>query len=198
MNTPIVSLDQLQANQIYSYADYLTWQLTERIELLKGFIRQMAAPNRKHQKVSGKLYKPFADFLWKKPCEVYYAPFDVKLIKNPQGKTVKEIYTVVQPDICVITHQSKLDEQGCLGSPDLIIEIVSESNAKRDIQEKYELYEENGVLEYWIVRPYENTIQQFYLENEKYVLKKTYFSDDKISPIILPDFSIDLAEVFEE
>ncbi len=98
----------------------------------------------------------------------------------------------------MICDQSKLDEQGCLGSPDLIIEIVSESNAKRDIQEKYELYEENGVLEYWIVRPYENTIQQFYLENEKYVLKKTYFSDDKISPIILPDFSIDLAEVFEE
>jgi Uma2 family endonuclease len=198
MNTPIVSLDQLQANKIYSYADYLTWQLSERIELLRGYIRQMAAPNRKHQKVSINLTGFFWNYLRKTTCGLYEAPFDVKLIKNPQGKTAKEIYTVVQPDICVICDQSKLDEQGCLGSPDLIIEIVSEGNVKRDIQEKYELYEENGVLEYWIVRPYENTIQQFYLENEKYVLKKTYLSDDKISPIILPDFSIDLAEVFEE
>jgi Uma2 family endonuclease len=198
MNTPIVSIEQLSFDKIYSYDDYLTWQFTERIELLRGYIRQMAAPNRRHQRVSGRFYKHFADFLYKKSCEVYYAPFDVKLIKNPQGKTAKEIYTVVQPDICVICDPNKLDEQGCLGSPDLIIEIVSENNVKRDVQEKYELYEENGVLEYWIVRPYENSLQQFYLEQEKYVLKKTYLSPDTISPIILPNLSIDLSEVFEE
>jgi Uma2 family endonuclease len=75
---------------------------------------------------------------------------------------------------------------------------VSESTAKRDIQEKFELYEENGVLEYWIVRPYENTVQQFYLENDNYQYKKTYIETDKISPIILPELVIDLVEVFEE
>ncbi len=75
---------------------------------------------------------------------------------------------------------------------------MSESTAKRDIQEKFELYEENGVLEYWIVRPYENTVQQFYLENDNYQYKKTYIETDKISPIILPELVIDLVEVFEE
>jgi Uma2 family endonuclease len=194
----MITLDQLNPNQIYSYADYLSWQFSERIELLQGYIRQMAAPNRRHQRVSLNLTLILGNYLRKSKCNLYEAPFDVKLVKNPQGKTAKEIYTVVQPDICVICDQSKLDEQGCTGSPDLIIEIVSESTAKRDIQEKFELYEENGVLEYWIVRPYENTVQQFYLENDKYQYKKTYIETDKISPIILPELLIDLVEVFEE
>jgi Uma2 family endonuclease len=194
----MITLDQLNPNQIYSYADYLSWQFSERIELLQGYIRQMAAPNRRHQRVSLNLTLILGNYLRKSKCNLYEAPFDVKLVKNPQGKIAKEIYTVVQPDICVICDQSKLDEQGCTGSPDLIIEIVSESTAKRDIQEKFELYEENGVLEYWIVRPYENTVQQFYLENDKYQYKKTYIETDKISPIILPELLIDLVEVFEE
>lgn len=194
----MLTLDQLNPNQIYSYADYLSWQFSERIELLRGYIRQMAAPNRRHQRVSLNLTLILGNYLRKSKCNLYEAPFDVKLIKNTEGKTAKEIYTVVQPDICVICDQTKLDEQGCTGSPDLIIEIVSESTAKRDIQEKFELYEENGVLEYWIVRPYENTVQQFYLENNKYQYKKTYIETDTVSPIILPDLVIDLTEVFEE
>jgi Uma2 family endonuclease len=176
----------------------LTWDFSERIELLKGYIREMAAPNRRHQRVSSNLHGFLWTYLRYATCRLYSALFDVKLIKNAQGKAAKEIYTVVQPDICVICDKTKLDEQGCIGSPDLIIEIVSESTAKRDIQEKFELYEENGVLEYWIVRPYENTVQQFYLENEKYQYKKTYIETDKISPIILPELVIDLVEVFEE
>jgi Uma2 family endonuclease len=192
------TLDQLNPNQIYSYADYLTWQFVERIELLKGYIRQMAAPNRLHQTISGNLFREIAYPFKGHSCRVFAAPFDVKLVKNPASKTAKEIYTVVQPDICVICDRSKLDEQGCMGSPDFIIEIVSESTAKRDIQEKFELYEENGVLEYWIVRPYENTVQQFYLENDKYQYKKTYVETDKVSPILFPDLVIDLEEVFAE
>ncbi len=197
-NLLMQTLDQLNPNQIYSYADYLTWQFSERIELLKGYIRQMAAPNRRHQRISSNLHGSLWSYLRYAPCRLYAAPFDVKLVKNPAGKTAKEIYTVVQPDICVICDKSKLDEQGCTGSPDFIIEIVSESTAKRDIQEKFELYEENGVLEYWIVRPYENTVQQFYLENDKYQYKKTYVETDKVSPILFHDLVIDLEEVFAE
>jgi Uma2 family endonuclease len=194
----MITLDQLNPNQIYSYADYLTWQFSERIELLKGYIRQMAAPNRFHQTLSINLATQIAYAFKGQPCRVFAAPFDVKLVKNPQGKTDKEIYSIVQPDICVICDRTKLDKQGCLGSPDWIIEIVSESTAKTDIKDKFELYEENGVLEYWIVRPTENSIERFFLENEKYVYKGTFVKEDIISPILFPELVIKLEEIFEE
>jgi Uma2 family endonuclease len=194
----MLTLDQLNPNQIYSYADYLTWQFAERIELLKGYIRQMAAPNRFHQTLSGNLFREIAYTFKGHPCRVFAAPFDVKLVKNPEGKTDKEIYSIVQPDICVVCDKTKLDKQGCLGSPDWIIEIVSEGTAKTDIKDKFELYEENGVLEYWIVRPTENSIARFFLENEKYVYKGTFVKEDSISPVLFPDLVIKLEEIFEE
>ena len=194
----MLTLDQLNPNQIYSYADYLTWQFSERIELLKGYIRRMAAPNRFHQTLSINLAREIAYTFKGHSCRVFAAPFDVKLIKNPQGKTDKEIYSIVQPDICVICDRAKLDKQGCLGSPDWIIEIVSESTAKTDVKDKFELYEENGVLEYWIVRPIENSIERFFLENDKYVYKGTFVKEDIISPILFPELIIKLEEIFEE
>lgn len=193
----ITSIDQLDANQRYSYADYLAWQFTERLELLKGHIRQMAAPNRKHQGISSNLLGGFYNYFKNKECRVYHAPFDVRLVKNAQGTTDKEIYSVVQPDICVICDLSKLDDRGCLGAPEFIIEIVSPSNSKTDVQDKFELYRENGVLEYWIVYPEPANIYQFVLENEKYELKKIHAQGDFISPSIFPDLSVDLNEVFE-
>jgi Uma2 family endonuclease len=194
----MLTLDQLNPNQIYSYADYLTWQFSERIELLKGYMRQMAAPNRFHQTLSGNLFREISYAFKGHPCRVFSAPFDVKLIKNPEGKTDKEIYSIVQPDICVICDRAKLDKQGCLGSPDWIIEIVSESTAKTDIKDKFELYEENGVLEYWIVRQTENSVERFFLENEKYVYKGIFVKEDIISPILFPELLIKLEEIFEE
>ncbi|MFY7786487.1 MAG: Uma2 family endonuclease [Thermoflexibacteraceae bacterium] len=194
----ITSIEQLNPNTVYSYADYITWQFAERIELLKGYIRQMSAPNRHHQTVSGNLHREFATYFRGKSCRVFHAPFDVKLVKNPAGKTEKDIYTVVQPDICVICDRSKLDVQGCLGSPDLIIEIVSPSSTKTDVKDKFALYQENGVLEYWIARPSENTIEQFFLENDHYVFKGIYVKEETFSPILFPDLLINVEEVFEE
>ena len=194
----ITSLNQLDFSKTYSYADYITWQFEELVELLKGKIMPMAAPNVKHQRISTNLVGYFWRYLHGKSCKLFHAPFDVRLIKNPLGKTQKELYTVVQPDLCIICDASKLDEQGCLGAPDLIIEIVSPNNSKRDVQDKFELYQENGVKEYWIVRPYENTVQQFFLENEQYRYIKTYVPKDTISPIILPDLVLELDKIFEE
>jgi Uma2 family endonuclease len=194
----MLTLDQLNPTQIYSYADYLTWQFSERIELLKGYIRQMSAPNRFHQTLSINLAREIAYAFKGHECRVFAAPFDVKLVKNPQGKTDKEIYSIVQPDICVICDRTKLDKQGCLGSPDWIIEIVSESTAKTDVKDKFDIYEENGVLEYWIVRPIENSIERFFLENEKYVYKGTFVKEDVIAPILFPELLIKLEEIFEE
>jgi len=196
----ITSLAQLDFDKNYSYADYLTWQFEQFIELFKGKIMPMSAPSRLHQEISRRLTSIFDHFLEYRACgcKVYAAPFDVRLVKNPFGKTEKEIYTVVQPDICVICDLEKLDDKGCLGSPDLIIEIVSPNNSQRDVKDKFELYQENEVKEYWIVRPYENTVEQFFLENGKYAYKGTFVKNDCLSPLILPDLEVDLKRVFEQ
>lgn len=194
----ITSISQLDTTKTYTYADYLMWQVSERLELLKGYIRQMSAPNRRHQGISWNLSREFATHLKNAPCRAYSAPFDVRLVKNPQGKTNKEIYTVVQPDICIICDLSKLDDRGCIGAPELIVEIVSPTNSRTDVKDKFELYQECGVLEYWIVRPEEKSIEQLCLVDGKYHINRYYTDEDHISPTIFPELSIDLKEVFED
>ncbi|MDX1942881.1 MAG: Uma2 family endonuclease, partial [Saprospiraceae bacterium] len=149
----ITSLDQLSMDGTYTYADYLTWQFEERIELIKGRIFKMSpAPSRKHQRASIVLSSIIFDFLRAGPCEVYSAPFDVRLLDSKKKKkSNKEIYSVVQPDICVICDAEKLDDRGCIGAPDWIIEILSPGNNKKEVDNKFRLYEENGVREYWVV-----------------------------------------------
>jgi Uma2 family endonuclease len=105
---------------------------------------------------------------------------------------------VVQPDLCVICDKSKLDEQGCIGSPDLIVEILSKGNSKKEMRIKYDLYEETGVGEYWVVFPYEQVLQQFILEKGKYQLKGSFAEDDIFKAYLFSDLEIDLAEIFRE
>jgi len=115
------------------------------------------APSVKHQMISSNLNRIFSNYLIKKTCEIFCAPFDVRLPKNGQ-KERKNVYTVVQPDICIICDPEKLDDKGCIGPPDMIIEITSPNNSKHDVKVKYQLYEKHGVREYWIVFPYEQTL----------------------------------------
>jgi Uma2 family endonuclease len=193
----IFSLQDLDVTKQYSYADYLTWQFSERIELLKGYIRQMAAPSSKHQRIAFQLVKTFGIFFETHPCRVYFAPFDVRLYNRKKSLLAdKDIYTIVQPDICVICDSSKIDEKGCNGSPDLIIEILSPSNAKTDLQDKYKLYEESGVTEYWVVFPNDCIIQQFVLEDDRYKIHGVFDNGKSITPFLFPDLSIELEEVF--
>jgi Uma2 family endonuclease len=96
----------------------------------------------------------------------------------------------------VICDESKLDDFGCLGAPDLIIEILSEGNKNRDIQEKHALYEENFVKEYWIVFPKEQMVQIFHLENEKYGLPEVYELEDEIHSKVLEGFIVINSSIF--
>jgi len=160
----------LDLNKRYTYADYLTWMDDVRRELIEGFIKMFPAPRDIHAKIS-------KNIVWileygirqnKGRCELRYAPFDVRFPINGETENHK-IYTVVQPDICIICDPSKLDDDGCLGAPDMIIEIVSPSTAKRDTNEKFLLYEKHGVKEYWIVYPKDKAVNAFILqENGKY------------------------------
>ena len=196
----IQNLSTLDANKIYSYADYLTWQVQERFELIKGRLFKMSpAPMRYHQEISRNLLRLFSGYLYKKPCKVFHAPFDVRLPKSKDDQRDEQIYTVVQPDIVVVCDRSKLDRRGCLGAPDLIIEILSPATAAKDVKDKFVLYEEAGVREYWIVHPEEAILEVFRLdERGKYQLEKIYTREDTVTVGIFDDLTIALRDIFEE
>lgn len=133
----ITSLSQLDLNNKYSYADYLTWKFEDAVELIKGQILPLVAPNRKHQAIVRDLTGFFFNFLQNKPCEFYPAPFDVRLYDHHKSiRANKEVFTVVQPDICIICDPSKLDDKGCEGAPDLVIEILSRQFCQRNACKK--------------------------------------------------------------
>lgn len=180
----------------YSYADYLKWDFEEIVELIKGkiFVKP-PSPRRRHQDLLREIIIPIFNFLPKKPHQVYAAPFDVRFSEKPEDH---QVYSVVQPDISVIFDPEKLDDRGCLGAPDLIVEIFSEGSIRMDIKDKYDLYQEFGVREYWIVSPYGNYLQINTLVDGKYQPSKLFTSGDKIVSTVLPGFELDLEEVFEE
>lgn len=198
----ITELSQLDMDGTYTYADYLTWQFDDALELIKGKIMLMSpAPNVAHQTISMRLTGILYPFFRQKSCQLFAAPFDVRLYnKNQSIIANKEIITVVQPDLCVICDGEKLDMQGCSGAPDWIIEILSKGNSKREMQIKYDLYQESGVKEYWLIYPVEQAVYQFVLDDvmQQYRLFKMYPGDAKASSYLFPDLDVDLQEVFAE
>jgi len=194
---PVTSLSQLDPEATYTYADYLSWKFQERVELLRGKIRQMAAPNRVHQGISLNLARLFSTALLKSPCKVYAAPFDVRLTRFNKLKN-KEVTTVVQPDLCVICDPAKLDVRGCIGAPDLVVEILSPGNSKTEMKDKFDLYEEAGVREYWIVFPGERSVQIFQLnESGQYIGLQPCVEGDIVTTPVVPGMEVILADVFD-
>ena len=198
MSQIITNIKQLDLNGSYTYADYLLWHFKERVELIKGKILKMSpAPNRKHQEISLSTTLILAKLLKNKPCKMYIAPFDVRLINFKESTKDNQVTSVVQPDLCVICDQNKLDDKGCIGSPDLIIEILSPGNSKREMDIKFDLYEENGVKEYWIVNPIEKNIYIYVLENERYIgIKPLIETSTLISPTF-PKLKFAVKKVFD-
>ena len=191
----MVQLADLDMNKVYSYADYLKWQFEERIELLKGRIFKMSAPNFAHQAIVGDIYYQLRNFLQKQSCRVFVAPFDVRLPKKLTDDN--EVYTVLQPDVCVVCNKSKYDFKGCIGAPDIVIEVLSPSNNEKELRNKYDIYEEAGVQEYWIVSPQDNTFFIYTLVGGHYVGSHPKVSGDIVTTPILPGFELNLKEIFE-
>jgi Uma2 family endonuclease len=187
--------------QRYTYADYLSWIDDKRRELINGVVFDLfGAPTRLHASITVNLSAIVKWFIKKRngKCKVYHAPFDVRFPKN--GETAHDkIYTVVQPDICVVCDPKKLDDRGCIGAPDLIVEVQSPSTAQRDLKQKFDLYEEAGVREYWVVFPGVKGVTVFLLqENGKFDQGTTYEFEGKIPVSIFEGLEIDLKELFEE
>ncbi|MBK6994704.1 MAG: Uma2 family endonuclease [Saprospiraceae bacterium] len=195
----ITDISQLDLNGTYSYADYLTWKFEQTLELIKGKIFvPMAAPSRRHQQISWRLTLQIGELFKHHRCDAYAAPFDVRLFdKRKSEKANKDIFTVVQPDLCVICDLEKLDDRGCLGAPDFIIEILSPGNSMREMKIKKDLYAENGVREYWIVDFDHETLTRFKLEGEdRYGLAEIFVSNETVVSLVFPDLAIQLEELF--
>ncbi|MFK8054880.1 MAG: Uma2 family endonuclease [Saprospiraceae bacterium] len=188
----ITRFKDLDLTRQYTYAEYLTWRFSERVELLRGWVAKMSpAPSRYHQEVAGALHGTLFQYFIDKPCRLYLAPFDVRLPRTAGGETV------VQPDLCVVCDEAKLTDQGCSGAPDLVIEILSPGNSTREMREKYALYEEAGVREYWVIEPSNHLVLRYELRNGTYIgLAPKTAEDDDIRPVIFPDLSVTGKRIF--
>ena len=174
----------------YTYADYYTWNDGKRYELIDGTAYLMEpAPLFGHQSISVKLTKIIDTFLEGKPGVMFHAPFDVRLNAWAGDNTV------LQPDIVVFADQSKLFGTGCIGAPDMVIEILSPSTARRDRVEKFNQYLLACVKEYWIVDPDEKTVNAYILESDVYI-GKTYRQTDEVPVFVLDGCVIKLSKVF--
>lgn len=192
-----MEFSDLDLSKIYSYADYLQWDFEERVELIKGKVFPLYTPFTAHQRVSGNIVFALANFLYKKQETVFNAPFDVRFPNL--SKENQDIFTVLQPDISVICDRNKIDEPGCLGAPDIVVEILSPGNNKKELQNKYEVYEENGVQEYWIVSPQDKTFFKYILNQDGvYVPSRLLTTGNEVTTPIFPGFIMSLEEVFED
>lgn len=194
LEEPVVAYEQLDPSGLYTYWDYLKWQFSERVELIKGRIFKMSpAPVRRHQKIVSNLSGYFFNTFHPGPCEFYLAPFDVRLPVPNAGKDS----TVVQPDICVVCDQAKLDERGCNSAPELVVEILSKGSEHHDMVTKFELYELSGVREYWIVQPESKSILIFSLIDGKFIGLPPLVEGQTIRSPLFPQFDFEVGKVFE-
>lgn len=196
----ITSLNQLDKNAKYSYADYLKWDLEEYIELFDGKISILETPYVIHQQIKQNLGIIFLQYRKVKNDKYpfFMNPVDVKLF-NDNNVEDKRIFTSVLPDIWISFDKSKLDIRGhgFNGAPDLIIEILSKSTSKKDYNDKYNLYEEAGVKEYWIVSPSEKFVSVYDLINDKYELRNHY-EEGSVPVGIFENFEIAVEDIFAE
>ncbi len=192
-----MKFSDLDLTKSYTYADYLKWTFEERVELIKGKIFKMSpAPSSGHQRISSRLHLAIGNFLAGNKCEVFTAPFDVRLPRKSVND--KDIITVVQPDLFINCDPSKIEERGCLGAPDVVIEILSPSNNKKELKYKHDLYQEAGVKEYWIIDPREKSVQIYLLIEGKLLASGHLFAEDNdvVTTSILPGFKLSLADLF--
>lgn len=179
----------------YTYADYLQWNFEERLELIRGRIFKMSGPNTKHQIISLRLTLKISTFL-QNNCQLFVAPFDVRLpVKN--RKRDHEVTTVVQPDLCVICDESKLDERGCCGAPDLMVEILSPGNTRKEMRIKLRLYEESGVKEYWIISQVKENVMVYVPdETGKYAEAKIFDRGEQFTSNVIPGLEFNTDDIY--
>ena len=182
----------------YTFADVLSWDEDERIEIIDGEAFMMATPSRIHQEISGELFRQLANFLEGKQCRVYPAPFGVRLFAR-DGDGPEDVDTLVEPDISVVCDRSKLDQHGCKGAPEMVIEILSPSTLRHDRLVKLNLYDQAGVLEYWIVDPQNRAVQVFRRDGGAALRICEEYGHTQVAKVrVLDGCFLELSKVFPE
>lgn len=181
-----------------TFADVLNWSENMRGEVINGEAFMMAPPSRIHQKILAELTRQLGNYLAGKQCEVYPAPFAVRLFEGG-GESPDKVDTMVEPDISVVCDKSKLDKYGCKGAPDMVIEILFPSTRRHDRLVKLNLYQQAGVREYWIVNPDEQTVQVFMQDGGGLLrLIEEYEKDSMAKVNVLDGCIIELGRMFTE
>ncbi len=181
----------------YTFADCLEWDESERVELIGGEPFMMSPPLRIHQEISGEIFAQMHQYLKGKECRAYYSPFGVRLFEQ-DGDSPEDVDTLVEPDITVVCDRSKLDQYGCKGAPDMVVEVLSPSTRRHDRLVKLGLYQRAGVREYWIVDPENKSVQVFLQDNGFLRLHEDYGREDTAKVNIFDNCCIDLRAVFAE
>lgn len=179
----------------YTFADYIAWDESERMEIIDGEAVMLATPSSIHQEISMELSRQFANYLEGKKCRVYAAPFAVRLFEKDDDAP-GSVNTVVEPDLSVICDRNKIDKHGCKGAPDLIIEILSPSSRRHDRLVKLGMYQKAGVREYWIVNPEEASVQVLTLKDGLLLPHEEYGQDGVAKVNVLDGCFIELCKVF--
>jgi len=181
-----------------TFADFLAWEKDERIEIIDGEAVMLTAPSRLHQKISGEIFRQLANYLEGKECEVYSAPFAVRLFEQ-NGDAPEDVDMMVEPDISVVCDKNKLDKYGCKGAPDMVIEILSPSSLRHDRLVKLNLYQRAGVREYWIVDTENRAVQVFLLDGNGLLhIHEEYGWNDVAKVNVLDGCFVELRKVFSE
>jgi Uma2 family endonuclease len=187
-----LAIDNFDENRRYTYADYLTWEGPERFQLINGEVFQMASPSVAHQAILVELLIQFGNWLHGKPCQVFFAPLDVRLFP----KKDKSDNTVVQPDLLVVCDKNKIAMNSIDGPPDLVVEVVSPSNTHSELFLKFQYYLKAGVREYWVIDPETKKAQVHIYENGHYI--STIYEDNGVIPVtVLPGLEIALEDILE-
>lgn len=182
----------------YTFADCLTWEEKERIEIIDGEAVMMAPPSRVHQEICFEIGRQLGNYLEGKRCKVYPAPFGVRLFEK-DGDTPDDVDTMVEPDISVVCDMGKLDDHGCKGAPDMVVEVLSPSTQRHDQLVKLGLYQRAGVREYWIVDPENKTVRVMLQDNGGVLQLHEVYDRECVAKVnVLDGCFIELGKVFSE
>ncbi|MCM1173862.1 MAG: Uma2 family endonuclease [Blautia sp.] len=174
-------MDALRKEEMHTIDDIYALPEGQRAELIDGKIYYMAPPNTRHQMLVSDLSYRIRDYIERShgACHVFMAPFAVFLNKNDRN--------YVEPDISVICDKDKMNEKGCCGAPDWIIEIVSSGSRKMDYYTKLLKYRAAEVREYWVVDPDKKTVTVYNFENDN---MEEYSFGEEVPAGIYPGFTI--------
>ena len=170
------------------YQEYLDMPDGVRCELINGKIVMLDSPSPTHEEICTNVIGLLWHYLKGKKCQVYHGV-------GVRFREKEPINHALEPDIVVVCNPAMIHKEGIVGAPDFIIEVLSPSNTRNDTVWKLNLYQAEGVREYWIVNPEQRTVHTFILENGRYGII-AYDADERIPVSVLDNFEIDMSRVF--